>query len=68
MIIEGRVAQILEPRTGKRTDGTEWKILPFIIEYFEHETDMTPQSVMEAVIKILLQYPEMVNEADTFFV
>lgn len=29
---------------------------------------MTPQSVMEAVIKILLQYPEMVNEADTFFV
>lgn len=46
MNIEGRVAQILEPRTGKRQDGTEWKILPFIVEYFEHETDMTPQSVM----------------------
>lgn len=46
MIIEGRVTQILEPRTGKRNDGTEWKILPFIVEYFEHETDMTPQSVM----------------------
>jgi hypothetical protein len=46
MNIEGRVAQILEPRTGKRQDGTEWKTLPFIVEYFEHETDMTPQSVM----------------------
>ena len=46
MIIEGRVTQILEPRTGKRNDGTEWKILPFIVEYFEHETDMTPQSVI----------------------
>lgn len=29
---------------------------------------MTPQSVLDATIKILLQYPEMVNEADTFFV
>ena len=28
---------------------------------------MTPQSVMDATVKILLQYPEMVNEADTFF-
>ena len=46
MIIEGRVAQILKPRTGKRQDGTEWKAQPFIVEYFEHETDMTPQSVM----------------------
>lgn len=46
MNIEGRVAQILEPRAGTRQDGTEWKILPFIVEYFEHETDMTPQSVM----------------------
>lgn len=46
MIIEGRVAQILEPRTGKKQDGNDWKILPFVVEYFEHETDMTPQSVM----------------------
>ncbi len=46
MIIEGRVAQILDPRTGKRQDGTDWKAQPFIVEYFEHETDMTPQSVM----------------------
>lgn len=28
---------------------------------------MTPQTVMDATVKILLQYPEMVNEADTFF-
>lgn len=46
MIIEGRVAEILEPRTGTRQDGSEWKAQPFIVEYFEHETDMTPQSVM----------------------
>ena len=46
MIIEGRVAAILVPRTGTRSDNTEWKAQPFIVEYFEHETDMTPQSVM----------------------
>ena len=46
MIIQGRVAEILVPRTGTRSDNTEWKAQPFIVEYFEHETDMTPQSVM----------------------
>lgn len=46
MIIQGRVAEILEPRTGKRNDGTEWKAQPFIVEYFEHETDLSPQSVL----------------------
>ena len=46
MIIEGRVAQILVPRTWKRDDGTEGKAQPFVVEYFEHETDMTPQSVI----------------------
>lgn len=46
MIIQGRVAEILEPRTGKRQDGTEWKAQPFIVEYFEHETDLSPQSVL----------------------
>lgn len=46
MIIQGRVAQILEPRKGTRNDGSEWKAQPFVIEYFEHETDMTPQSVI----------------------
>lgn len=29
---------------------------------------MTPKSVLDATVKILLSYPEMVNEADTFFV
>ena len=46
MIIQGRVAEILQPRTGKKQDGTEWKALPFIVEYFEHETDLSPQSVL----------------------
>jgi len=46
MIIQGRVAEILEPRTGTRQDGTEWKAQPFIVEYFEHETDLSPQSVL----------------------
>lgn len=46
MIIQGRVAEILQPRTGTRNDGTEWKAQPFIVEYFEHETDLSPQSVL----------------------
>jgi hypothetical protein len=46
MIIQGRVAEILEPRTGTRQDGTTWKAQPFIVEYFEHETDLSPQSVL----------------------
>lgn len=51
MIIEGRVAEILEPRTGTRQDGTGWTALPFIVEYFEHETDMTPQSIILETLK-----------------
>ena len=29
---------------------------------------MYPSSVFDAVSKIFMQYPELVNEADTFFV
>ena len=46
MIIQGRVAEILEPRTWNRNDGTKGKALPFIVEFFEHETDLSPQSVL----------------------
>lgn len=46
MIIQGRVAEILQSRTGTREDGTEWKAQPFVVEYFEHDTDVSPQSVM----------------------
>jgi hypothetical protein len=46
MIIQGRVAEILEPRTGTRSDGTEWKEQSFVVEFFEHDTDLSPQSVL----------------------
>lgn len=46
MIIQGRVAEILQPRTGKRNDGTEWKIQPFVVEYFENETDRQADSIL----------------------
>ena len=46
MIIQGRVAEILESRTGTRSDGTEWKEQSFVVEFFEHDTDLSPQSVL----------------------
>lgn len=41
--------------------GTVLKIDKDLIDY------MTPQSVMDAATQIILDYPETVNEADTFF-
>ena len=46
MIIQGRVTEILEQRTGTRSDGTEWKEQSFVVEFFEHDTDLSPQSVL----------------------
>ena len=46
MEFEGRISKVLPTRTGKRQDGTEWKALPFVFEFFENETDRYPDSVL----------------------
>ena len=46
MEFEGRIAKVLPTRTGTKQDGSEWKSLPFVFEYFENETDRTPDSVL----------------------
>lgn len=47
MEFQGRIAKLLPIRQGvsQRTDN-EWKSLPFIFEYFEHESDRYADSVM----------------------
>lgn len=47
MEYSGRITRVLELKTGtsKRT-GNEWKSLPFIFEYKEHETDRETDSVL----------------------
>ena len=43
----GRVAKILPARTGvSQRTGNEWKSLPFIFEYFEHDSDRYADSVL----------------------
>lgn len=47
MEFQGRIAKILPARTGvSQRTGNEWKSLPFIFEYFEHESDRYADSVM----------------------
>ena len=43
----GRVKKILPLRSGvSQRTGNEWKSLPFIFEYFEHDTDRYPDQVL----------------------
>ena len=43
----GRVKKILPLRSGvSQRTGNEWKSLPFIFEYFEHESDRYADTVM----------------------
>lgn len=46
MEFEGRISKVMPTRTGQRQDGSEWKALPFVFEYFENETDRLPDSVL----------------------
>jgi len=46
MEFEGKIVKVLPTRSGKRQDGTEWKSLPFVFEYYENPTDRTPDSVL----------------------
>lgn len=47
MEFTGRVKKILPLRSGvSQRTGNEWKSLPFIFEYFEHDTDRYPDQVL----------------------
>jgi hypothetical protein len=47
MEFQGRIAKVLPVRSGvSQRTGNEWKSLPFIFEYFEHDSDRYADSVM----------------------
>ena len=47
MEFQGRIAKLLPIRQGvSQRTGNEWKSLPFIFEYFEHDSDRYADSVM----------------------
>ena len=47
MEFQGRVTKILPIRQGVSTKtGKEWKALPFVFEYFEHDSDRYADSVL----------------------
>ena len=47
MEFQGRIAKLLPVRQGvSQRTGNEWKSLPFIFEYFEHDSDRYADSVM----------------------
>ena len=47
MEFEGRIKKVLELRKGTSSrTGNEWQALPFVFEYFEHETDRYADSVL----------------------
>ena len=47
MEFQGRIEKLLPIRQGvSQRTGNEWKSLPFIFEYFEHDSDRYADSVM----------------------
>ena len=47
MEFQGRIAKLLPLRSGvSQRTGNEWKSLPFVFEYFEHDTDRFADSVV----------------------
>ena len=47
MEFQGRIAKLLPIRQGvSQRTGNEWKSLPFIFEYFEHDSDRYAASVL----------------------
>ena len=45
MEFQGRIKKVLPLRSGTSQKG-EWKALPFVFEYFEHDTDRYADSVI----------------------
>ena len=66
MKFQGRVKKLLPVRSGtSQRTGRDWRALPFIFEYFEHETDRFADSVMletldDAVINNLKEGMEVI--------
>ena len=47
MEFQGRIAKVFPVRSGvSQRTGNEWKSLPFIFEYFEHDSDRYADSVL----------------------
>lgn len=47
MEFTGRISKVLPVRSGtSQRTGNEWKSLPFIFEYFEHDSDRYADSVL----------------------
>lgn len=47
MEFQGRIAKVLPVRSGvSQRTGNAWKSLPFIFEYFEHDSDRYADSVL----------------------
>lgn len=47
MEITGRIKEVLQVRSGvSQRTGNEWKALPFVVEYYENQTDRYPDSVV----------------------
>ena len=66
MKFQGRIKQVLPLRQGvSQRTGRDWRVLPFIFEYFEHETDRFADSVIletldDAVINNLKEGMEVI--------
>ena len=50
MEFEGRISRVLPIRSGTSQKG-EWKVLPFVFEYFENEDQRWPDRVLLENIK-----------------
>lgn len=47
MEFKGKVRKLLPIRSGtSQRTGNEWRALPFVFEYFEHESDPWPDTVL----------------------
>lgn len=47
MEFQGRISKLLPMRSGTSArTGNEWQALPFVFEYFEHDTDRYADSVV----------------------
>jgi len=47
MEFKGRIARLFETKEGvSQRTGIEWKSLPFVFEYFEHDTDRYADTVL----------------------
>ena len=47
MEFQGRISKLLPMRSGTSArTGNEWQALPFVFEYFEHDTDRFADSVV----------------------